>query len=87
MTITHYVFLAVLMFISFGAGVFVEKRFADEEIKMLRTRKVRPANINIQRRYYINEYTIADKKHLAIDFPNSEKRKDTFSVLNDNDMI
>ena len=38
------------MGIAFCLGVFTEKHFADEEIKMLKTRKMRPAN-NIH--YYI----------------------------------
>lgn len=39
----YYILSAVLMVICFCVGVFTEKHFADKEIEMLRTRKVRPA--------------------------------------------
>lgn len=73
MGIMSYVFLAVLLGISFCAGVFTEKHFADEEIKMLKTRKVRPANIKIERHVHVTQYSVAEPKDLDIDFPNKEK--------------
>lgn len=45
MGIGYYVLSGVLMTICFCAGVFTEKHFADEEIKMLKARKVRPATV------------------------------------------
>ena len=43
MNIMYYVLSAVLMGICFCVGVLTEKHFADKEIEMLRTRKMRPA--------------------------------------------
>lgn len=43
MNIMYYVMSAVLMGIAFCLGALTEKHFADEEIKMLKTRKMRPA--------------------------------------------
>lgn len=43
MNIMYYVLSAVLMGICFCVGVLTEKHFADKEIEMLKTRKVRSA--------------------------------------------
>lgn len=54
----YYILSAVLMVICFCIGVFTEKHFADKEIEMLRTRKVRPAQF---------------KKNDSLDFPETRK--------------
>ena len=38
----YYILSALAMVICFCVGVLTEKHFADKEIEMLRTRKVRP---------------------------------------------
>lgn len=73
MNIMYYVLSAVLMGICFCVGVLTEKHFADKEIKMLRTRKMRPAKFKIERHVHVKEYSISDPKHLDIDFPNNKK--------------
>ena len=73
MGITYYVMSALLMGIAFCLGVFTEKHFADEEIKMLKTRKMRPANIKVQRNYKVTEYSVSNLKDLDIDYPSTEK--------------
>lgn len=73
MNIMYYVLSAVLMGICFCVGVLTEKHFADKEIEMLRTRKMRPAKIKIERRVHVKEYSVSDPKHLDIDFPNNKK--------------
>lgn len=45
MNIMYYVLSAVLMAICFCVGVLTEKHFADKEIEMLKTRKVRPTKV------------------------------------------
>ena len=45
MNIMYYVLSAVLMGICFCVGVLTEKHFADKEIEMLKTRRVRPAKV------------------------------------------
>lgn len=72
MNIMYYVLSAVLMGICFCAGVLTEKHFADEEIRMLKTRRVRPARIKIEKNYVVREYTVTDKA-LDVDFPTVEK--------------
>lgn len=73
MNIMYYVLSAVLIGISFCVGVLTEKHFADEEIRMLKTRKVRPANIKIERHVHVTQYSLSDPKHMDIDFPKNEK--------------
>ena len=73
MNIMYYVLSAVLMGICFCVGVLTEKHFADKEIEMLKTRKVRPARIKIERRVHVTKYSVSDPKHLDIDYPNNEK--------------
>lgn len=73
MNVMYYVLSAVLIGISFCVGVLTEKHFADEEIRMLKTRRVRPANIKIERHIHVTEYSVADSKHMDIDFPKNEK--------------
>lgn len=79
MNIMYYVLSAVLMGICFCAGVLAEKHFADKEIEMLKTRKVRSAN-NIH--YYI--VTKDEKGRIKrqensnishIDFPNTGRNR------------
>lgn len=79
MNIMYYVLSAVLMGIAFCLGALTEKHFADEEIKMLKTRKMRPAN-NIH--YYI--VTKDEKGRIKrqensnisnLDFPNTERNR------------
>ncbi len=75
MNIMYYVMSAVLMGIAFCLGAFTEKHFADEEIKMLKTRKMRPTN-NIH--YYnvtVNENGKIKRKEIdaPIDFPATKK--------------
>ena len=75
MGIMYYVMSAVLMGICFCIGVLTEKHFADKEIRMLRTRKMRPAN-NIH--YYnvtVNENGKIKRKEIdaPIDFPATKK--------------
>lgn len=72
MNIMYYVLSVVLMGICFCVGVLTEKHFADEEIKMLKTRKMRPANIKIEKHIAVKEYTVSDKA-LDVDFPTVEK--------------
>ncbi|MBR6984152.1 MAG: hypothetical protein IKH75_11635 [Ruminococcus sp.] len=43
MNITYYILSALAMIICYCAGVLTEKHICEKEIKMLRTRKVRPA--------------------------------------------
>lgn len=74
MNIMYYVLSAVLMGICFCVGVLTEKYFADKEIRMLRTRKMRPANIH----YYnvtVNENGKIKRKEIdvPIDFPATKK--------------
>ena len=73
MNIMYYVLSALLMGICFCVGVLTEKHFADKEIKMLRTRKMRPSNIKIERCVHVTEYSVSDPKHLDIDFPKNER--------------
>lgn len=73
MNIMYYVLSGLLMGICFCIGVLTEKHFADEEIKTLKTRKMRPANIKVQRNYKVTEYSVSDPKYLDIDFPNNKK--------------
>ncbi len=73
MDFMYYVVSGVLMGICFCIGALTEKHFADEEIKMLKTRKVRPANIKIERHVHVTKYSVSDPKELDIDYPNSEK--------------
>lgn len=73
MNIMYYVMSAVLMGIAFCLGAFTEKHFADEEIKMLKTRKMRPANIKVQRNYKVTEYSVSNLKDLDIDYPSTKK--------------
>ena len=68
----YYVVSAVLMGICFCIGALTEKHFADEEIKMLKTRKMRPARIKIEKNYVVREYTVSNKA-LDVDFPTVEK--------------
>lgn len=79
MNIMYYVLSAVLMGICFCVGVLTEKHFADKEIEMLKTRKMRPAN-NIH--YYI--VTKDEKGRIKrqensnishIDFPNTGRNR------------
>ena len=75
MNFMYYVVSAVLMGICFCIGALTEKHFADEEIKMLKTRKMRPAN-NIH--YYnvtVNENGEIKSKEIdaPIDFPATKK--------------
>lgn len=46
MNIMYYVMSAVLMGIAFCLGALTEKHFADKEIEMLKTRKVRSAKVH-----------------------------------------
>lgn len=61
MNIMYYVLSAVLMGICFCVGVLTEKHFADKEIEMLKTRKMRPAKVHKL------------PKHEPIDFPSTRK--------------
>lgn len=72
MDFMYYVVSVVLMGICFCIGALTEKHFADEEIKMLKTRKMRPANIKIEKHIAVKEYTVSDKA-LDVDFPTVEK--------------
>ena len=73
MGIMYYVLSGLLIGISFCVGVLTEKHFADKEIEMLKTRKMRPANIKIERHVHVTEYSVSDPKHLDIDYPKNEK--------------
>ena len=73
MGIMYYVLSGLLIGISFCIGVLTEKHFADKEIEMLKTRKMRPANIKIERHVHVTEYSVSDPKHMDIDFPKNEK--------------
>ena len=73
MGIMYYVLSGLLIGISFCIGVLTEKHFADKEIEMLKTRKMRPANIKIERHVHVTEYSVSDPKHLDIDYPKNEK--------------
>ena len=61
MNIMYYVLLGVLIGISFCIGVLTEKHFADKEIEMLKTRKVRSAKVH--------KLTKAE----SVDFPSTKR--------------
>lgn len=73
MGIMYYVMSGLLIGIAFCLGALTEKHFADEEIKMLKTRKMRPVNIKVQRNYKVTEYSVSDLKDLDIDYPSTKK--------------
>lgn len=54
----YYVLSALLMIICFCVGVQVERYFAEQEIRALKTRKVRPAQF---------------RKNDSLDFPETRK--------------
>lgn len=61
MNIMYYVMSAVLMGIAFCLGALTEKHFADKEIEMLKTRKVRSAKVH--------KLTKAE----SVDFPSTKR--------------
>lgn len=61
MGIMYYVMSGLLIGISFCIGVLTEKHFADKEIEMLKTRKVRSAKV----------YKLT--KAESVDFPSTKR--------------
>ena len=68
-----YEVLLAIMFISgitiaFCAGYL---RGLDSEEERISARVIRPANITVEKKVNVVEYTVTDSKALDIDFPNS----------------
>ena len=61
MNITYYILSALAMIICFCAGGLIEKHFADKEIEMLKTRKVRLVKVH--------KLTKAE----SVDFPSTKR--------------
>jgi len=69
MTVIISGIVVAIVLVSFSAGVLYEMNKKDERIS---ARVIRPANITIEKHYYIREYTVSDKA-LDIDFPEVER--------------
>ena len=55
--------------VSFSAGVLWQMNRDD---KRMSARVIRPANITVNRNYYITEYAVQNEDALKINYPNTE---------------